>query len=166
MTDHFDIEMSKRKTKIITFIIIMYRAKYEYSYNEKNQFRKQAVITTQSPLDVKVYGSVISGREFGISNLGCTCQSRNVNLRRDFIDILSLLMWLNVHNRNRLSMIYAKLSSVINASATTTCINCKAKYFVRLITSALYQSHCFCQGPEERYLSNLWSDFTIDIGPP
>ena len=73
MTDHFDIEMSKMKTKIITFIIIMYRAKYEYSYNENNQFRKQAVITTQSLLDAKVYGSVISGREFGISNLGCTC---------------------------------------------------------------------------------------------
>ena len=93
MTDHFDIEMSKRKTTIITFIIIMYRAKYEYSYNEKNQFRKQAVITTQSPLDAKVYGSVISGsREFGISNLGCLRQGRNVNPRRDFIDILSLLI--------------------------------------------------------------------------
>ena len=142
----------------------MYRAKYEYSYNEKNQFRKQAVITKQSLLDAKVYGSVISGREFGISNLGCTCQSRNVNLRRDFIDILSLLMWLNVHNRNRLSMIYAKLSSsAINASATTTCINCKAKYFVRLITSALYQSQCFCQRHQRKVICQIFGVISPSI---
>ena len=71
----------------------MNRANYEYSYKEKNQLRKQAVITTQSLLDAKVYGSVISGsREFGISNLGCIRQGRNVNPRRDFIDILSLLI--------------------------------------------------------------------------